>query len=106
MLHNISAAAKSSNGHTTTNNLSEAGEVRRDAQPALSALRAEPKACHHFVENEYHAMLCAEFSKRLEKTRLRQDAVNVTRYGFNDDAGEFRANFFKGDYESLDIIKR
>jgi hypothetical protein len=63
LFHQFTPAAVGAYRHAAADDLAEGGQVRRHAVMRLRAAQRNAEAGHHFVENQQHAVLRAQFAQ-------------------------------------------
>ena len=105
LLHDVATPAKGAHWHTAPDDLTQAGEIRSDAQEALNAAGPEPEAGHHLVKDQYRAMASTELAHAFEIPLDRGDAVHVAGHGLGNHAGDLITQFVHGGLECREVIK-
>ena len=91
VVHDVAAPAECADGHAAADDLAQRGEVGLDAVQALSALRTDAEAGHHFVEYQHRAVLGAQLAQRTQELRFGCDEVHVAGHRLDDDTGDLVA---------------
>ena len=95
MRHNLFFTAKGTHRHTASDHLTQACEIRVNAQVSLGTVCTETKPRHDFVKDEDRTVLCAQLAHALEETWLGENAVHVACYRLGDDAGNIITQLIK-----------
>jgi hypothetical protein len=68
MLHNIATATVSANWQATSNDFTQAGQIRDNSYTLLHATKGNAEACHDLVKNEKRTVLLSKSTQFLKKT--------------------------------------
>ena len=85
-LHDIPAASVGTHGQAATDDLAQAGDVRRHPVQSLGTTVAHPEPGDHLVEDQESPMLLGRAPQPLEEVRCRRDDAHVARHRLHDDA--------------------
>ena len=94
-VHHIAATAECANGHSATDDFTEAGQIRHDAVIILCSGQRYAETGHHFIDDQQCAKLIAQRTQARQEFRQRRDAVHVAGDRLNDDAGDLLRILFK-----------
>src|SRR3990172_8393342 len=72
----------------SSNDLSEGGEIRRDAKPSLCAVQGNPESCDDFVKNQKGSHALCFIAKHLQVVERGGHKTAFTDDGFQDDSGQ------------------
>ena len=105
VIHDVCTSTKGSDGQSATDDLAEAGEVRRDLLQLLHAALGEAETGHDFVENEQCTVFRRDIAKFLQEAGFWQYEARIGWIGLDDDAGDFVAFFVEKLFEGRFVVE-
>src|SRR5690606_30284308 len=104
VLHDFPLAAEGADWQAATDHFAQCGQVRGDAVVTLGSAEGDPETGHHFVENQYGAVLVTHFPQTFQEARDRRDAVHVAGHRLHDDRGNLVADLLERFPYAVDVV--
>ena len=103
-MHDVPLTAKRADWHTATNDLTQAGQIRRDTVVSLGTAQRDAETGHHLIKNQDAAVLVTNVAQGFQETWLRRNAVHIARHRLDDDAGNLLTDLGKARFHPLRVV--